>query len=273
MIPVMQETDFLLLIYGLVVGLVAGGVGGILAALAGVGGGLIYVPVFYTLMPQAGEAIAMPVLASMLAVVLTGSFSARSHYRLGHIDMPGSRQLIPGLVIGAGLGLWTTLHVPEALVLLGLAGLDLWVAFDYGRDLKPVKQASATRLCIALSGPVGYISGLLGIGSGTMLVPLLRRSLPLRMAVGTSAFCGVWMAGCGVALNLLLELNWQSPLQQQAMFLTGALLGMLIILPKTTVWAVALHDLLEESALRMILKALFFALAAALGTAAAVTLL
>ncbi|MDX8406946.1 MAG: TSUP family transporter, partial [Mariprofundaceae bacterium] len=94
----MQETHLLLIIYGLAVGLAAGGLGGTLAALAGVGGGLIYVPVFYALMPQADQGMSVQILASMLAIVLTGGFSARSHYRLGHIDMSVSRQLIPGLI-------------------------------------------------------------------------------------------------------------------------------------------------------------------------------
>jgi len=106
----MPEFDLYLLGYGLLVGLFAGAMGGMLAGLAGLGGGLIYVPVFYALMPEGPGAVSTPVMASMGAIVFTGFFSARVHWRLGHVDMNSFKQLVPGLILGAALGLWLT-HV------------------------------------------------------------------------------------------------------------------------------------------------------------------
>ena len=106
-----------------------------------------------------------------------------------------------------------------------------------------------------------------------MLVPLLRRSLPLRMAIGSSAFCGVLMVIGSIAINLQLEESWLQAMQPQIYFLTGALLGILMILPKTTGWAAGLHDSLDEAMLRLILKALFLALSIALAMTAAIKLL
>lgn len=257
----------LMLLYGAAVGLMAGTFGGILAALAGVGGGLIYVPVFYALMPH-GDGVSLPVLGSMLAIVLTGGFSARSHLRLGHVDRRTTRDMAPWLMLGAAAGLWSTLRLPEAVVLGALACLDLWVALDYGRSIRPAAMPANDRLNRMAALPIGYVSGLLGIGGGTMLVPLLRRSLPLRQAVGTSAMCGVLMAIGATVINLAGEPRWHEPLAGQASFLAGALLGILLILPRTTHWAARLHDRVAESTMRLLLKGLFLALATGLGLSA-----
>ncbi|MDQ6959984.1 MAG: sulfite exporter TauE/SafE family protein [Mariprofundaceae bacterium] len=257
----MIEFDAYLLAYGLLAGLLTGTAGGLLAGLAGLGGGLIYVPVFYALMPGEAGTISAPVMASMGAIIFTGFFSTRVHWRLGHVDIAAFRQLIPGLVLGASLGLWLTLKIPEAVVLAGLALLDGWIAWDYGRDVRP---GGITSLPELYAGPIGYISGMLGIGGGTMLVPLLRRSLPLRQAVGTSALCGMVMAASAVIINLLLESGWRTVLGHRILFLAGAWLGILLMLPRATHWGAALHDMLSEEMIRLSLKILFTTLSGGL---------
>lgn len=255
-----MEFDLYLLGYGLLVGLFAGTMGGALAGLAGLGGGLIYVPVFYALMPNDTGSISVSVMASMVAIVFTGFFSTRAHWRLGHVDIHAFKLLIPGLTLGAALGLWLTLNIPEAVVLGGLVLLDGWVAWDYGRD----HPRSVTPSMGLYAGPIGYVSGMFGIGGGTMLVPLLRRSLPLRKAVGTSAMCGVSMAAASVMINLLLESDWKVALGHQGLFLAGAWLGILLILPYITHRSASLHSALTEETIRLSLKSLFATLAAGL---------
>jgi len=266
----MSELDLLLLVYGLVVGLVAGGAGGLLAGLAGLGGGLIYVPVFYALMPGSHETLSIQILSSMVAVFITGLFSTRAHWRLGHVQMPAFRQLIPGLTLGAGIGLWSTLHFPEAMILLALGLLDAWVAWDYGR--KRVQKAGTVSL-FSWSGPIGYVSGTLGIGGGTLLVPLLRRMLPLREAVGTSAMCGTVMALAAALLNIVVERQWAGLLAEQASFLVAAWLGIAIALPFSTRLSARLHARHPEAELRPALRMLFAGLSALLLLASAVAAL
>ncbi|MDQ7010990.1 MAG: sulfite exporter TauE/SafE family protein, partial [Mariprofundaceae bacterium] len=250
---------------GLLIGLLAGTMGGLLAGLAGLGGGLVYVPVFYATMPGDQQGMSLHILGSMVAIIATGFFSTRSHWRLGHIHRPSFRQLTPGLVLGAGLGLWLTLRVPEVLVLSGLALIDGWIAFDYGRDVRTRGNSPSLVLC---SGPVGYISGTLGIGGGTMLVPLLRRSLSLREAVGTSALCGLVMAAAAVFMNITLEPAWRALIGEHILFLGGTWLGILLILPLATGWSARLHARLPEATMRLTLKILFACLSAAFALAA-----
>ncbi|MDX8411463.1 MAG: sulfite exporter TauE/SafE family protein [Mariprofundaceae bacterium] len=263
----MLEFDPLLLVYGCLVGMLAGSLAGTLAGIAGLGGGLIYVPVFYALMPGDQQGISVHVMASMVAIVATGFFSARSHRRLGHVHMASFRHLIPGLILGASLGLWLTLQALEALVLLGLAALNGWIAFDYGREVRRHTGQPPLVLC---SGPIGYVSGTLGIGGGTMLVPLLRRSLALRQAVGTSAACGFAMAAVAVLVNMLFEQEWHTMLAGEIWFLAGAWAGILLILPVCTHFAAGLHRRLSEEKMRQLLRAFFACLAMVLLLAAVV---
>ncbi|MDQ6982042.1 MAG: sulfite exporter TauE/SafE family protein [Mariprofundus sp.] len=262
----MPEIDLSLLIYGLAVGLGAGAIAGILAGLAGVGGGLIYMPVFYACMPGTTAGVAIHVFASLVAVVITGFFSARSHWRLQHVDYHMLKILLPGLIAGAGLGLWSTLHLPEAWVLLALATLDGWMAYDYGRNVL-VKPAGKTSAAL-FSGPIGFISGTLGVGGGTMIAPLLRRFVALRIAVGTSAACGLLMALGAILANILFEPGWHYMLAEQSTFLAGAWFGIAVILPKSTAWAAHLHTVVPDHTLRISLKTTFMLLASGLFVAA-----
>lgn len=250
---------------GLGAGAIGGSLSGVLAGLAGIGGGLIYVPVFYACLPHDAAGISLSVFISLSAIVLTGGFSSRAHYRLGHIDRNATMLMLPGLVLGASLGLMLTLHIPEALVLSGLALLDAWIARDYGRPTH-VRHAQVPLRMASL--PIGYISGSLGIGGGTMLVPLLRRGLPLRRAVGTSSLCGTLMAAAALLVNGALEPAWRGLIGGQRWFVLGVLLAVLIVLPRATHWSARLHASLGEEELKLMLKGVFAVLAGAMAVAA-----
>jgi len=260
----MEHIAYDLIFFGLLIGLIGGAIGGTLAGLAGIGGGLIYVPLFYLTMPGNGPGLGMHVLGSLIAVAITGFFSARAHWKLGNVHQESLKQLYPGLIIGAAIGLWSTLQVPEALILLALAFLDAWVARDYGKTYTTGRTAPLT----SMSGVIGYISGTLGIGGGTMLVPLLRRGVSLREAVGTSAACGMLMAMGAVIFNLLFEPAWLELISGQLSFLIGAWLGILLVIPKASRWSAYLHATVEEATMRFMLKSLFYTLSAGLFTAA-----
>ncbi|MDX8397967.1 MAG: sulfite exporter TauE/SafE family protein [Mariprofundaceae bacterium] len=252
-----MELNISLLLYGLFIGLCAGSLAGLMAGFAGVGGGLVYVPVFYLLMPEShGSVMPSAIFFSMLAIALTAFFSARSHWGLGHVHVRRCIYLCPGLFVGASVGLWSALILPEMWILLGLALLNAWVAYDYGRSFR-VSQGGSYAVSSLLGLPIGYISGVFGIAGGTMLVPLLRRSLNLQMAVGTSALCGAVMAVVAVSLNMIAVDDWAQLVRQQWVFLSAACLGVMLTMPYTARKAAAWHDLFPEHKLRGALRIMF----------------
>ncbi|MDQ6961298.1 MAG: sulfite exporter TauE/SafE family protein [Mariprofundaceae bacterium] len=244
-----------LLAYGLCIGLIAGFIGGSLSGLAGLGGGLIYVPIFYFLMPSQEEAMSLPIMMSMIAVCMTAFFSSLAHWRLGHIRPPS--YLLTCLVMGAVFGLWMTLHWPAWFILLAMAILNIWVGLDMGRQ----KEIIQKNISAWWGLPIGLISGSLGIGAGTMMVPLLRRAMPLRFAVGTAIFCGAVMSCIAIIINLSVDHTWLALLKPQLPFIIGLLNAMIIVLPRSTAWASQLHQNYAEERIRLMLQFLFFILA------------
>ena len=254
-----MEWDISLLLYALAIGLSAGILAGFMAGVAGVGGGLIYVPVFYLLMPSiegnTEDSMALAIFSSMVAIALTAGLSARSHWQLGHVNIKLFHYLWPSLLLGASLGLWSALILPELWILLALAALNAWVAYDYGRSFE--SRTLHKGIFSMLGIPIGYISGVLGVAGGTMLVPLLRRFLTLKDAVGTSAMCGSVMVGLAVIINLLGESGWQKLLQGQWFFLLATWTGLLFTMPIAARKSARWHDELQEKHLRIMLKSIF----------------
>jgi len=242
---------------GLIAGLFAGSIGGALAGLAGLGGGLIYVPILYLLLPEKGDGTALAVMTSLMAVFLTGLFSTYAHWRLHHVDKALSRNLVPWLGAGAIAGLWITLRVPEALILLGLAILDIWIAWDFG-----CKRTWKSRTGLPVIGlPIGFLSGIMGIGGGTMLIPVLRRLVSLRHAVGTSAFCATTMAGLAVMVNIALEHRWPTLMNDQIFLVSGFLAGVVFAVSPASRLTAAMHRSHPEPQIQRILRMAFLAMA------------
>ena len=263
-----SEAWYVLLLWGIVCGLLTGFVAGAMAGFSGLGGGLIYVPAFFILMPDDDASLSLQVFASLVAVTITGFFSARAHWRLNHVRLDFLARLLPALAIGCALGLWLTLRIPEVWLLLALALLNLIVAWDYWHNKSSRKKQTVSGLLTPLAFPIGYISGSLGIGGGTMLVPLLRRQLPLREAIGTSAACGMMMAALAVSLNLLGESAWHQQIGQHIELLAGIWIGLFFTVPKASAWAAGCHSHLDESLIRHVLTAVFLMLAAGMLIAA-----
>lgn len=176
---------------------------GLLAGLLGIGGGLVIIAALAWMLPLFGipqEAAMHAALASSLAsIVLTGLSSARAHARRGSVLWPTVGWMVPGLLLGGWLGsLLATRLQGESLrwfiaVYCYLAALQM--ATDWPRS-RPERGDPPRGPGYSLAGAgIGAVSALVGIGGGSMTVPLLvwRGVRPVR-AVGTSSACGVAIA-------------------------------------------------------------------------------
>jgi len=187
-------------------------VAGVLAGLLGIGGGLVLVVALAWLLPSQGvpaeSAMHAALATSLASIVLTAAASARAHHQRGSVLWRTVLWLLPGLLVGGFLGstLATRLDgdflrwfVVIYCVLAAVQLLIQWPRAKPDRDRPPAGAA------LSLAGTViGAVSALVGIGGGSMTVPLLiwRGVTPVR-AVGTSSACGVGIglaSACGYAL-------------------------------------------------------------------------
>ena len=191
-----------------------GVVAGVLAGLLGVGGGLVLVAALAWLLPLMGvppEAAMHAALASSLAsIVLTAAASARAHASRGSVLWPTVAWMVPGLLIGGWLGSGLAVRMDDAVLRYLVAGYCLLAAaqLQFGKPrLHPGGEAPAPAgwpMSAAGTG-IGALSAVVGIGGGSMTVPLLvsRGVAPVR-AVGTSSACGVAI-GLASALGYALH--------------------------------------------------------------------
>jgi len=197
--------------------LVLGVVGGFLAGLLGVGGGMMMVP-FLTLIlgnrgVPPGMAVKMAIATSMATILFTSMSSVRAHHGRGAVRSDLVRGLAPGIVLGgvaAGAGAFSIIK-GQGLALL----FSLFVGFSalqMLRDRKPApaRQMPGTAGQTAVGGVIGLVSGLVGAGGAFMSVPFMTWcNVPIRHAVGTSAALGFPIALASVVGYLIS--GWSLP--------------------------------------------------------------
>jgi len=205
---------------------------GAIAAMLGIGGGVFIVPALQ-LLPLSIDGSFSPQLATgtSLAVIVFKALSSSSSYsRQKRIDYKIGLLLAVATIPGAFLGAYLTSVIAEELLILIFALFLLYVAsrmvFPYNlftwRFSKLSKNGWSRRLVdsdgkvfeytadIKLGLPLGFLagvsSGLLGIGGGSLMVPILHFALsfPMHLAVATSVFTMIFTSISGVATHIYL---------------------------------------------------------------------
>jgi uncharacterized membrane protein YfcA len=166
-----------------------GTVGGVLSGLIGVGGGVFFVP---ALVYGAGWNIKEAVAASLVIIV----FSALS----GTVRNAGSRDPVDWRVAGllslavapsALIGVFVSRFSPDEVVKVAFALIILALAVPTARGGSgPLEgRRKIPRWLVFAAGIlIGALSGLVGVGGGVMMVPLMVLGLGLsaKRAVSTS---------------------------------------------------------------------------------------
>lgn len=175
-----------------------GVIAGVMAGLLGVGGGIVIVPVLYHLFTFLGidEAVRMHVAVgtSLATIIPTSIISSRAHFKRGSLDAAVLRKLIPGVIVGVILGAILS-GVVNGQVLTGVfATIALLVALNmaFKKDGFTVREELPGAAGTGVLGFfIGGISTLMGIGGGTLSVPILSAMrVPMITAVGTGAALG-----------------------------------------------------------------------------------
>jgi uncharacterized membrane protein YfcA len=194
-------------------GILVGLVSGILSGLFGVGGGIVMTPGLQILLGAAP----IVALATPLPVILpTAAMGAYTYGRAGELDTRAATWIVGPGIAGAIVGSWLTTLIDTHLLLVVTAALLAYQALSILRGARSGARERTPRAATpgALAGiglAAGTISGLLGIGGGLIMVPLMAGVLgmPLRRVLGTSLLAIVALVIPGTIVHTALgHIDW-----------------------------------------------------------------
>lgn len=217
---------------------------GLILALTGAGGGILAVPL---LVFGTGVKVAEAGPIGLLAVGMAAALGAVLGLKAGAVRYRAALLVAAAGMLLAPAGLWAARLVDGRWLGLLFAATLLYVAARTYRQATgsgPVQAARVpacvrgpgtgrfvwTRPCaraLALSGAAaGFLSGLLGVGGGFVMVPALQRhtDLPIKPAVATSLAVIAIISAGGVATAAMHgAIEWG----RAAPFAAGTLAGMI----------------------------------------------
>ncbi|MBT9385316.1 sulfite exporter TauE/SafE family protein [Pseudooceanicola sp. CBS1P-1] len=175
-----------------------GAFAGVVSGLLGVGGGIFLVPVFLVLFRAFGVSeevvMQMCVGTSTATIIATSLRSVVTHNGKGAVDWGVLKSWGPAMGLGAVLGVLaaTAMHSDTLMAIFGivaaLMGVYMLAGAPRGR-LAPSLPGPA--VYAPLSGFIGFVCAMMGIGGGTFGVPALSAfGLPVQRAIATSAGFG-----------------------------------------------------------------------------------
>ncbi|MFV0433159.1 MAG: sulfite exporter TauE/SafE family protein [Leucobacter sp.] len=155
--------------------LALGAATGLLSGLFGVGGGVILVPMLVLVLGFQQRLAAGTSVAAILPAAIVGGIS----YALqGNVDWIAAALLAVGIIVGAQLGSYLLQRLPLGflrwmfMVFLLAIIVSLWFVVP-SRDAA-IDIDLLTGVMLVLTGLVtGVLSGLLGVGGGVVVVPIL----------------------------------------------------------------------------------------------------
>jgi uncharacterized membrane protein YfcA len=162
---------------------------GVLSGLFGIGGGIVMTPGFDWFLPVSPIAA----LETPLPVIFpTSLMGALTYGKAGELDVRAAAWIAPAGLVGAVAGALLTQLVDTRVLLLVTAAI---LGYQSVSILRGTAERSATTERVtrpaALAGiglTAGFVSGLLGIGGGIVIVPILNGwlGMPLKRTLGTS---------------------------------------------------------------------------------------
>ncbi len=202
---------------------------GIVGALTGLGGGVIIIPALVLLLKVD---IHYAMGASLISVIATSSGSSIAYLKQGYTNLKVGIFLESGAVLGALLGAYLVAFVSTSLISILLGVVLIFAAFfsikkkeNGGKEKKSHPWAIALKmegeypteegfksyaiqrvpLGLSLLTFAGFMSGLLGIGAGSLKVLAMDKvmDLPYKVSTATSNFiigitaavsCGIYLA-------------------------------------------------------------------------------
>jgi len=198
-------------------------ISGFMAGLLGVGGGVIMVPALYyafeTLSFDPSTIMHLSLGTSLAIIIPTSVMSTKTHMKYNAVDFKLIKSFGIFVAIGILLGTFfaSNLDTPRLVLIFSIFAFCVGLFFIFFREKLgenprdiPFQIKSFIGTCI------GFVSVPLGIGGGSISVPLMRLfGYSIQNAIGTSAAIGFLISVTGaasMAFSGLVFDNVNSPL-------------------------------------------------------------
>jgi len=182
--------------------------------MVGLGGGLIFSPLFVLLKFPVSTAVSASLFLNGIAAIS----AAITYFRKKMVDTRIGLPLLITSTLTAPLGAMVTtrinLRVFTAILALVILVAAIRMLFSKKIEAEEMDISPAQRIigsgCIGVI--IGFMAGLLGIGGGVFIVPLLIHVLkvPTKIAAATSIFIVVFSSFSGFLTHIsLADTNWK----------------------------------------------------------------
>lgn len=201
----------------------------------GTGGAILTIPIFiYIWHFQDKQAVA----SGFVIVVLVGLLTAWKHYKDGHINFKLLTLFAPTTMIGTHLGVTLSQNLPGNVQLLMLAVIMstsalLMLLPHHHSEIETLESNVVTKvdhpiLFMILGFFIGGLVGLVGIGGGFIILPVLvsLAHVPMRQAIGTTLMIAILNSIVGgVSCLQHVIIPWERVLTFAAVAVVGGITG------------------------------------------------
>jgi hypothetical protein len=230
----------------------------LLLTMVGLGGGLIFSPLFVIL----GFAKSDAASASLFLNLIAAASAAYTYARKKMVDFSLSIPLIVSSSLAAPLGSFLNVRIdlkPFLMIMsvvLAIAGVRMLMSPT--TEVENAKLSSTQKVAggIVIGACIGLMGGLLGIGGGVFVVPLLIYVLktPTKIAAASSTFIVCFSSLTGfLGYASMAEINWAFILPAAVASFAGGQAGARIMSSR-----------LKGKSIRVIFSAILFVLCAKL---------
>jgi len=217
--------------------------GGLLAGLLGIGGGIVIVPVLDTILGYQGvdPSIRMhiAVATSLATIIPTSIASTRAHARRQSVDFALVRRWGPYIFMGSLLGTFAAAKVHSSVLsgVFGVMALMVAVNMLLPALARPLaKEVPRGPVANMIPTGIGFFSSMMGIGGGTFTVAVMTMcSQVIHLAVGTAALFGLLISLPGTLGFIITGIGNDLLPRGNIGFIS--LLGFILIVPGTVLAA------------------------------------
>jgi hypothetical protein len=185
----------------------------LMLTMVGLGGGLIFSPLFVLLGFAKSEAASTSLFLNLIAA----SSAAFAYSRKKMVDFSLAVPLIVSSTLAAPIGSYLNLHIDlkpflvAMAVVLVLAGVRMLMPPP--TETEPTEMAPSKKILagVGIGTAIGLAGGMLGIGGGVFIVPLLVYLLktPVKIAAASSTFIVCFSSLSGfLGYASMAKINW-----------------------------------------------------------------